>query len=84
MKILSEVEEEASLSISTHGLVENFLSNLLVLAKDNDQRFLSYLQTKLAEHNVDVCEIAEKHQSDREVENLIRGKVRQVIEQFLM
>jgi uncharacterized protein YcsI (UPF0317 family) len=83
MKVLSEIEETASLSVSTHGLVENFVSNLIVLAKDNDQRFLNYLQTKLAEHNVDICELADKHHSDREHENSIRSKVRQLIEQFL-
>lgn len=84
MKVLSEMEEKTSLSVSTDGIVENFLSNVLVLAKDNDQHFFTQLQTKLAEHNVDICEISNKSESNREMENIVRAKVRQLIEQFLM
>lgn len=84
MKVLSELEEKSSLSVSTDGIVENFLSNVIVLAKDNDQHFFTQLQTKLAEHNVDICDISDKSGSNRETENKIRSKARQLIEQFLM
>lgn len=84
MKVLSELDEDAPISVSIHGLVENFLSNLLVLSKDNDQRLVNHLQTKLAELNVDVSELSDKHQNERKLEASLRLKVRQLIECFLM
>jgi hypothetical protein len=84
MKVLSELDEDTPLSVPIHGLVENFVSNLLVLSKDNDQRLVNHLQIKLAELNVDVGDLGEKHQSEKALESSVRSQVRQLLESFLI
>ncbi|KAI6234521.1 Carm-PH domain-containing protein [Aphelenchoides fujianensis] len=83
MTILAELPNDAALSVSTHGLVENFLSNLLVLARDNDQRFLNVLHKHLAEQNVEVVDAAHERPADRPLEAELRTRVRVLIEEFL-
>ncbi|KAI6179615.1 Carm-PH domain-containing protein [Aphelenchoides besseyi] len=83
MTILAELPNDSALSVSTHGLVENFLSNLLVLTRDNDQHFLSLLHKKLTEHNVEIMDSNFERQTDRPLESNLRTKVREMIESFL-
>ncbi|KAI6170504.1 Carm-PH domain-containing protein [Aphelenchoides bicaudatus] len=84
MKVISELDKDAALSVPIHGLVENFLSNLLVLSKDNDQRLINHLHNKLSELNVDVGDVNDKHHSEKTLESSLRLKVRQLIERFLI